>query len=83
VVARNSDKAARLVDLGTRVGVATRFCAFDSGGLADAVAAAEVLVSTIPAEVAAGYAGTLAAIPVLLDAIYDPWPTPLAAAVGS
>ncbi|REO03210.1 shikimate dehydrogenase, partial [Mycobacterium tuberculosis] len=77
------DKAARLVDLGTRVGVATRFCAFDSGGLADAVAAAEVLVSTIPAEVAAGYAGTLAAIPVLLDAIYDPWPTPLAAAVGS
>ncbi|REP56376.1 shikimate dehydrogenase, partial [Mycobacterium tuberculosis] len=32
---------------------------------------------------AAGYAGTLAAIPVLLDAIYDPWPTPLAAAVGS
>lgn len=82
-VARNSDKAARLVDLGTRVGVATRFCAFDSGGLADAVAAAEVLVSTIPAEVAAGYAGTLAAIPVLLDAIYDPWPTPLAAAVGS
>lgn len=83
VVARNSDKAARLVDLGTRVGVATRFCALDSGGLADAVAAAEVLVSTIPAEVAAGYAGTLAAIPVLLDAIYDPWPTPLAAAVGS
>lgn len=69
--------------MGTRVGVATRFCAFDSGGLADAVAAAEVLVSTIPAEVAAGYAGTLAAIPVLLDAIYDPWPTPLAAAVGS
>lgn len=49
----------------------------------DGVAAAEVLVSTIPAEVAAGYAGTLAAIPVLLDAIYDPWPTPLAAAVGS
>ncbi len=55
-------RAARLVDLGTRVGVATRFCAFDSGGLADAVAAAEVLVSTIPAEVAAGHAGTLAAI---------------------
>lgn len=58
-----------------------------SGGTAPAavvgLAAAEVLVSTIPAEVAAGYAGTLAAIPVLLDAIYDPWPTPLAAAVGS
>ncbi|WP_301148189.1 shikimate dehydrogenase [Mycobacterium simiae] len=84
VVARNPDKAARLVELGTRVGVPTRFCGLDSpdaSGLADEVAAAEVLVSTIPAEVAARYAGTFATIPVLLDAVYDPWPTPLAAAV--
>jgi shikimate dehydrogenase len=81
VVARNPDKAARLVDLGTRIGVATRFCGLDGGGLADEVAAAEVLVSTIPADVAARYAGTFAAVPVLLDAVYDPWPTPLAQAV--
>jgi shikimate dehydrogenase len=81
VVARNPDKAARLVDLGTRIGVATRFCGVDAGGLADEVAAAEVLVSTIPADVAARYAGTFAAVPVLLDAVYDPWPTPLAQAV--
>ncbi len=83
VVARNPDKAARLVDLGTRVGVATRFCGLDSGGLADEVAAAEALVSTIPADIASRYASTFAAIPVLLDAVYDPWPTPLAAAVAA
>jgi shikimate dehydrogenase len=83
VVARNPEKAARLVDLGTRVGVATRFCELDSGELADQVAAAEVLVSTIPADVAARYADTFAAIPVLLDAVYDPWPTPLATAVAA
>ena len=83
VVARNPEKAARLVDLGTRVGVATRFCGLDSGELADQVAAAEVLVSTIPADVAARYADTFAAIPVLLDAVYDPWPTPLATAVAA
>jgi shikimate dehydrogenase len=83
VVARNPDKAARLVELGTRVGVATRFCGLDSAGLADEVAAAEVLVSTIPADVASRYAGTFAAIPVLLDAVYNPWPTPLAAAVAA
>jgi shikimate-5-dehydrogenase len=83
VVARNPEKAARLVDLGARVGVMTRFCDLDGGGLADEVAAAEVLVSTIPADVAARYAGTFAAIPVLLDAVYDPWPTPLAAAVAT
>jgi shikimate dehydrogenase len=81
VVARNPEKGARLADLGTRVGVPTRFCGLNDDGLADEVAAAAVLVSTIPAEVAAGYAETFAAIPVLLDAIYDPWPTPLAAAV--
>jgi shikimate dehydrogenase len=83
VVARNPDKAARLVDLGTRIGADTRFCGLDSGGLADEVAAAQVLVSTIPADVAARYAGTFARIPVLLDAVYDPWPTPLAAAVAA
>ena len=42
-----------------------------------------MLVSTIPADVAARYAATFAAIPVLLDAVYDPWPTPLAAAVAA
>jgi shikimate dehydrogenase len=83
VVARNRDKAARLVDLGTRIGTPTRFCGLDDGGLADEVAAAEVLVSTIPADVASRYAGTFAVIPVLLDAVYDPWPTPLAAAVAA
>lgn len=81
VVARNPDKAARLVQLGNALGVATRFCALDGGGLADEVAGAGVLVSTIPADVAARYAGTLSGIGVLLDAVYDPWPTPLAAAV--
>ena len=87
VVARNPDKAARLVDLGTRIGVPTRSAAWTAGGrpgrLTEEVAAAGVLVSTIPADAAARYAGTFAAIPVLLDAVYDPWPTPLAAAVAA
>lgn len=83
VVARNPDKAARLVDLGSELGVPARFCDLDGGGLADEVAAAEVLVSTIPADVAARYAGTFERIGVLLDAVYDPWPTPLAAAVSA
>lgn len=83
VVARNPDKAAPLVELGAEIGVVTRFCGLDSGALADETAAATVLVSTIPPEVAAQYAGAFAGIPVLLDAIYDPWPTPLADAVAA
>ncbi len=83
VVARNPDKAARLVELGNRAGVPTRFVSLDGDELTGAVGEAEVLVSTIPPDVAARYADTLAAIPVLLDAVYDPWPTPLAAAVAA
>ncbi|MFY2860879.1 shikimate dehydrogenase [Mycobacterium sp. THU-M104] len=83
VVARDAAKAARLVDLGERAGVATRFCGLDGAELADRVAAAEVLVSAIPADAASRYAGAFAGIPVLLDAVYDPWPTPLAAAVAA
>ncbi len=81
VVARNPDKAAGLVELAARVGATARFCDLNGGSLAEAVAGAQVLVSTLPADVAASYAGHFARAPVLLDAIYNPWPTPLAAAV--
>jgi shikimate dehydrogenase len=51
--------------------------------LAGQIERAEVLVSTIPSEAAALYASSFAMVPVLLDAIYDPWPTPLAQAVAN
>jgi shikimate dehydrogenase len=83
VVARNPDKAASLVELAARVGVAARFCDLDGRAIADAVSGAGVLVSTLPADVAGRYAEVFAGAPVLLDAIYDPWPTPLATAVAA
>jgi shikimate dehydrogenase len=83
VVARNPDKAARLLELATRVGAAARFCDLDGDAVAAEVAAAQVLVNTLPADVAARYTDKFAGAPVLLDAIYDPWPTPLAAAVAA
>lgn len=83
VAARNPDKAAGLVDLAERVGTTARFCDLNAGSLTEAVAGAQVLVSTLPAEVAARYVDDLAGTPVLLDAIYHPWPTPLAAAVSA
>jgi shikimate dehydrogenase len=81
VVARDPSKAAALLELGGRLGVTARFCPLDSDGLASEVTGAAVLVNTLPATVAARYAETLAKVPVLLDAVYDPWPTPLAEAV--
>jgi shikimate dehydrogenase len=76
VVARNRDKAAPLVKLGARLGVDARWIE-----LGTELVDIDVVVSTIPADVAAEHADTLAAPPLLLDAIYDPWPTPLALAV--
>lgn len=49
--------------------------------LGDAVPDADVLASTVPASALAAHAATLAArAEVVFDAIYDPWPTPLALA---
>ncbi|KAA0111951.1 shikimate dehydrogenase [Mycolicibacterium sp. P1-5] len=81
VVARDRDKAVRLLELSRAVGVTAEYCDLTDAALPEVVATADVLVSTIPADAAAAYAAVFAGIPVLLDAIYDPWPTPLAAAV--
>jgi shikimate dehydrogenase len=76
VASRNPDKAAPLVAIGAGLGVEITWTALGSP-LADV----DVMVNTVPAEVAARHLDTLAQTPLLLDAIYDPWPTPLAVAV--
>ncbi|WKG06136.1 shikimate dehydrogenase [Mycolicibacterium sp. HK-90] len=81
IVARDEGKASRLVELAGRCGAQSSWCDIGTPALDDVVAAAETAVSTIPADAAAAYAHTLAAVPRVLDAIYDPWPTPLAEAV--
>lgn len=81
VVARNAARAAPLLDLATRCGAQARWCDIGGAELAEAVAGVHVMVNTVPADAVASYVPTLANTPVLLDAIYDPWPTPLAAAV--
>ncbi len=81
VVARNREKVTAVVDLATKVGADAHWCDINSPEVAQVVATADAVVNTIPADVAARYASVLATTPVMLDAIYDPWPTPLAAAV--
>ncbi len=83
VVARNADKAARLLDLADRLGLDARYGTFDDADLPVWVAGAAVVVSTLPSDAAARCAPAIAPAPLLLDAIYDPWPTPLASAVNA
>ena len=82
VVARDPAKAEPLLELAAAVGLDGQRRAFADPDLAAVVAAAGVVVSTIPSDAAAAHIAAFRAAPVLLDAIYDPWPTPLAAAVG-
>jgi shikimate dehydrogenase len=76
VVARNQGRAEPLLALAQKVGVDARWLPL--GATLNDI---DVVVSTLPADVAAEYADTVATVPLLLDAIYDPWPTPLASAV--
>jgi shikimate dehydrogenase len=78
IVARSRDKAAALMELGTRLGVETHWVE-----LGTPLGHIGVVVNTIPADVAVRYADTVTTAPVLLDAIYDPWPTPLARAFAA
>lgn len=80
VVARSLDRAADTLACAEAAGLRTSFLPIDDPALAEVAASSAVVVSTVPAAGAAPVAAALAHAPVVLDAIYDPWPTPLAAA---
>ncbi|HET9872113.1 MAG TPA: shikimate dehydrogenase [Propionibacteriaceae bacterium] len=76
VVARSLEKAARLAELADALGVE-----LDVAGWRTALPAADLLISTVVAGAADHRAEEIAAsAAVVFDAIYDPWPTPLAQA---
>ena len=79
VVARSADRAADTLACAEVMGVRARYQNFD--GLSAPCRDAAVVVSTVPAAAIAPYASAVAQAPVVFDAIYDPWPTPLASAV--
>lgn len=72
-VINRSDRSGELRRL--TEGIRCNFVSFD-GDLFKVTAAADVVVSTVPADTLRPYVQQLAHAP-LLDVIYDPWPTPL------
>jgi len=76
IVSRDRGKAEPLLALGAHVGADVRWVE-----LGTPLRGLDLVVSTIPADAAAVHADSIAGVPLLLDAIYDPWPTPLADAV--
>ncbi|MCX6471157.1 MAG: shikimate dehydrogenase [Corynebacteriales bacterium] len=82
VVVREPSRATTLLELADTLGLTAEVVDFaPSDDLASRCAGAAVTVSTVPAQAAAPLAVSVAASPRLVDAIYAPWPTPLAAAV--
>ncbi|MGA6204982.1 shikimate dehydrogenase [Nocardia testacea] len=83
IVARDAGRAASARELAERLGTTVRVIGFDAAELADLCGRAGAVVSTVPHPAAAAVAGSVAAAPVVLDALYNPWPTPLAEAVAA
>lgn len=81
VVARDARRAEGVLACAAAVGLEVQLLAFEDPRLAAVCAEASVLVSTVPAAAAAPFAETLGKARLVLDAIYAPWPTPLATAV--
>jgi shikimate dehydrogenase len=78
VVARRPAAAGDVVTTGSAVGTDVQVHGWEAGGL---LLRADLVVSTVPRGAADG---VVAAVPgragALFDVLYDPWPTPLAAA---
>ncbi|MRH87351.1 shikimate dehydrogenase [Nocardia sp. SYP-A9097] len=82
IVARSPRRAADTLDLAERLGLSAEVIGFDSDTIGFVCSEVDAVVSTIPATGAEPFADAIAQAPVVLDAIYNPWPTPLAEAVA-
>ncbi len=68
------------VELARRVGLPVTASDLEPANVARVAAEVDLVVSTVPAGAADHLAAVLAGVPALLDVLYHPWPTPLAAA---
>ncbi|GAB2695414.1 shikimate dehydrogenase [Nocardia thraciensis] len=82
VAARDAARASSALELAERLGMTAAYKAFEPEQVRTACSTAGVVVSTVPSAAAAVVADAAALAPLVLDAIYDPWPTPLADAVA-
>lgn len=81
LVVRSASRARAALDCAARVGVAARVAGWSD--VTSVCGAADVVISTVPAGVADDVVDDIARCPCVLDAVYHPWPTPLARAVAA
>ena len=79
---RRVESTAGALELAGQLGLRGSVVGWTVDEIAAAAADVELVVSTVPAGGADGFAAELARVPALFDVVYHPWPTPLAAAAG-
>jgi shikimate dehydrogenase len=82
VVVRDLTRAVEAVACGQAVGLTVSVSTWTSTDFAELASSASVLVNTTPPEAVSPVIPELSLVPCVLDVIYHPWPTPLAAAVA-
>jgi len=80
IASRQPAGRAAAVEVASRTGMPVTGCELATQALTEQAAAADLVISTVPAGVADPFAGVFADVRVLLDVVYHPWPTALAAA---
>jgi shikimate dehydrogenase len=81
LVVREPARAARTAQAAERAGLTVEVLRWADVDFAAMAHGASVLINTVPPDAVRPHAADLAAVPCVLDAIYHPWPTPLAEAV--
>lgn len=82
LVVREPARARDAVATAERVGVRVDVRRWADADLRALAGDSAVVISTVPAAAVDAYAGDLAVAGCVLDVVYHPWPTPLAAAVA-
>jgi shikimate dehydrogenase len=79
LVVRDPARAGETAEVAERLGVTLTVQTFDKIGT---VLEVDLVVSTLPAGAADGFADLLSGVPALFDVVYAPWPTRLAEIVA-
>lgn len=82
VAGRQLSSTAAALKLAAELGLEFAHCDVDEASIKAVASSVDLVIAMVPAGAADHLADVLAEVPVLFDAIYHPWPTPLAAAGG-
>ncbi|MEV7013903.1 shikimate dehydrogenase [Streptosporangium sp. NPDC051022] len=80
LVVRDPVRAGETAEVAERLGTTLSLRTFDK---LETVLDVDLVVSTLPAGAADGFAHLVAGVPALFDVVYAPWPTRLASAVAA